>query len=29
MDQPKETAHQEKENRGFDLRGIFCQYCID
>lgn len=29
MDQPKETAHQEKENRGFDLHGIFCQYCID
>lgn len=29
MGQPKETARQEKESRRFDLRGIFCQYCVD
>ena len=27
--QAKETARQEKESRRFDLRGIFCQYCVD
>ena len=29
MGQPKETVRQEKESRRFDLRGIFCQYCVD
>ena len=24
-----QTARQEKESRRFDLRGIFCQYCVD
>jgi len=28
MEQPEEDC-QDNESNGFDLRGIFCQYCVD